>query len=94
VAFILAHDTNITKSQLPTKGTLKDMDNNAQADNIEAKNNLVHKITLTKDDTILPLTLLNDMAWVMYITKLFDVKRMVNTMTEVSLNDKEKADLL
>ncbi len=70
------------------------MDNNAQADNIEAKNNLVHKITLTKDDTILPLTLLNDMAWVMYITKLFDVKRMVNTMTEVSLNDKEKADLL
>jgi hypothetical protein len=120
-AFILARDTSVIKSQLPTKGKLKDAEDNtvrnriclafncrtmpnkiegalpfdlSDSDDNEAENYIFHKITLTDDSTIPPSTLLSDMAWVMYVIRLLDLKTTANATTEVSTTDKEKADLL
>ncbi len=118
----MARDTNITKSQLPAKGNLKDAVDNTvrnrirlafecrmmsnkvegmlpfdlseRPDEDEANNFLAHQITLIKDNTISPSKLLSDTAWVKYVINLLDLKRTANTTTEVSVSDKEKADLL
>jgi hypothetical protein len=109
-AFILAHDATITsKSQLPSKGTLKDAEDNTVRNRIrvafdcrecpnkiegvlpfdlstdmdkedDAQNYQVHLITLTEDDTVL--------------IDLLNLERTSATSSEVSDNQKEKADLL
>jgi hypothetical protein len=63
-------------------------------DEDEANNFIAHQITITKNDTIPPSKLLNDTARVKYVTNLLDLKRTANVTMEVSVSDKEKADLL
>jgi hypothetical protein len=123
-AFILAHDATITsKSQLPSKGTLKDAEENTVRNQIRvafdcrecpnkikgvlpfdlsmdideednAQNYWVHLITLTKDDTVQPSSLLGNIAWVKFVTDLLDLERTSATSSKVSDSQKEKADLL
>ena len=40
------------------------------------------------------MTLLSDMAWVMYVIRLLNLETAVNAMPDISMTDKEKTDLL
>ena len=75
------------------EGTLP-FDLSGEEDKNEDENYSFHKITLTDNTTILPSTLLSNMAWVTYVIRLLDLETTTDTKTEVSTTEKEKADLL
>ena len=69
-------------------------DLSGEADENEDENYSFHKITLTDNTTILPSALLSKTAWVTYVIRLLDLNTTTDTTTEVSMTEKEKADLL
>ncbi len=122
-AFILAHNVTITsKSQLPSKGSLKEAEDNMVRNQIrvafdcrecpnkikgvlpfdismnmdkeEAKNYQVHLITLTKDETIQPSSLLGNIVWVKFVMDFLNLDRTATASSKVSDCDKQKAVLL
>jgi hypothetical protein len=122
-AFILAHNATITsKSQLSSKGSLKEAEDNTVRNRIQfvfdcrespnkmkgvlsfdvfinlsnevAENYFVHLITLTKDKTIQPSSLLGNIVWVKFVINFLNLERTAAITSKVSDSDKEKADLL
>ena len=63
-------------------------------DNKEAENYWVRLITLTKDETIQPSSLLSNIVWVKFVIDFLDLKRTAATSSKVSDSDKQKSDLL
>jgi hypothetical protein len=54
----------------------------------------VHLISLTNDETDLPSTLLCDSLWVKYVIDFLNLERTGAATSNVSVSDKEIADLL